>query len=89
MVSKNRVCKRNFTQSSKYFQEAIKLNETNIVAKLGLGQSQYNRGSIEEASLTFESILRSNVKCLEVNYSLGVLYSKQNSRSKKSWLSRC
>lgn len=73
----------NFTQSSKYFQEAIKLNETNIVAKLGLGQSQYNRGSIEEASLTFESILRSNVKCLEVNYSLGVLYSKQNSRSKK------
>ena len=54
MVSKNRVCKRNFTQSSKYFQEAIKLNETNIVAKLGLGQSQYNRGSIEEASLTFE-----------------------------------
>ncbi|KAL6451524.1 CTR9 RNA polymerase-associated protein CTR9 [Candida maltosa Xu316] len=74
---------KDFTQSSKYFQEAIKLDESNIVAKLGLGQSQYNRGSIEEASLTFESILRSNVKCLEANYSLGVLYSKQNSIKKK------
>ncbi|KAI5949597.1 CTR9 [Candida jiufengensis] len=72
-----------FTQASKNFQEAIKLNELNIVAKLGLGQSQYNRGSIDEASLTFESILRSNVNCLEVNYSLGVLYSKQESKRKK------
>ncbi|KAI3405122.2 CTR9 [Candida oxycetoniae] len=75
--------KGDFTQASKYFQEAIKMNESNIVAKLGLGQSQYNRGLIEEASLTFESILRSNVNCLEVNYSLGILYSKQNSRRKR------
>ncbi|KAG7660583.1 CTR9 [[Candida] subhashii] len=72
-----------FTQASKYFQEAIKLKDTNIVAKLGLGQSQYNRGSIEEAIMTFESILRSNVKCLEVNYSLGLLYSKQKSKRKQ------
>ncbi|CAK9442135.1 uncharacterized protein LODBEIA_P58780 [Lodderomyces beijingensis] len=75
--------KSDFTQASKHFQEAIKLNEQNIVAKLGLGQSQYNRGSVEEASLTFESILRGNVNCLEVNYSLGILYSKSNSRKKK------
>ncbi|EGW30156.1 uncharacterized protein SPAPADRAFT_73543 [Spathaspora passalidarum NRRL Y-27907] len=72
-----------FLQASKYFQEAIKLNDTNIVAKLGLGQAQYNRGSIEEAIMTFESILRSNMKCLEVNYSLGILYSKQSSRRKQ------
>ncbi|KAI5970734.1 CTR9 [Candida margitis] len=72
-----------FTQASKYFQEAIKLNDLNIVAKLGLGQSQYSRGSVEEATLTFESILRSNANCLEANYSLGVIYAKQSSKKKK------
>ncbi|RLV92758.1 RNA polymerase-associated protein [Spathaspora sp. JA1] len=71
------VNKSDFLQASKYFQEAIKLNDGNIVAKLGLGQAQYNRGSVEEAIMTFESILRSNSKCLEVNYSLGILYSQQ------------
>ncbi|RCK65369.1 RNA polymerase-associated protein CTR9 [Candida viswanathii] len=75
--------KSDFTQSSKYFQEAIKLNDNDIVAKLGLGQSQYNRGSLEEAIITFEKILNSNVNCLEANYSLGVLYSKQDSIKKK------
>ncbi|KAI5956077.1 CTR9 [Candida theae] len=73
----------NFIQASKYFQEAIKLNDLNIVAKLGLGQSQYNRGSVEEATLTFESILRSNANCLEAIYSLGVIYAKQSSKKKK------
>lgn len=72
-----------FIQASRYFQEAIKLNDLNIVAKLGLGQSQYNRGSVDEATLTFESILRSNANCLEANYSLGVIYAKQSSRKKK------
>ncbi|KAK6891929.1 RNA polymerase-associated protein CTR9 [Candida tropicalis] len=75
--------KGDFTQSSKYFQDAIKLNDNDIVAKLGLGQSQYNRGSLEEAIITFEKILNSNVNCLEANYSLGVLYSKQDSPKKK------
>ena len=72
-----------FIQASKYFQEAIKLNDLNIVAKLGLGQSQYNRGSVEEATLTFESILRSNANCLEAIYSLGIIYAKQSSKKKK------
>lgn len=72
-----------FIQAAKYFQEAIKLNDLNIVAKLGLGQSQYNRGSIDEAALTFESILRSNANCLEANYSLGIIYAKQSSKKKK------
>ncbi|KAK6460619.1 protein required for normal CLN1 and CLN2 G1 cyclin expression [Scheffersomyces coipomensis] len=75
--------KSDFTQASKFFQEAIKLNESNLVAKLGLGQSQYNRGSIEEAVMTYESILRSNMDCLEVNYSLGILYSRQKSKRKQ------
>ncbi|EDK47343.1 conserved hypothetical protein [Lodderomyces elongisporus NRRL YB-4239] len=77
--------REDFTQASKLFQEAIKFNDQNLVAKLGLGQSQFNRGSIEEASLTYESILRTNVDCLEANYSLGILYAKQqlDSRRKK------
>ena len=73
----------NFTDSSKYFQTAIKLNDANLIAKLGLGQSQFNRGSTEEAIMSFESILKSNLKCLEVNYSLGILYSQQKSKRKQ------
>ncbi|KAK6458401.1 protein required for normal CLN1 and CLN2 G1 cyclin expression [Scheffersomyces xylosifermentans] len=75
--------KGDFLQSSKYFQEAIKFNETNLLAKIGLGQSQYNRGSIEEAIITYEKILRGNVKCLEANYALGLLYAQQKSRRKR------
>lgn len=73
----------NFTQASRFFQIGIKLNDSNLVAKVGLGQSQYNRGSIEEAIMSYESILRTNVKSLEVNYSLGLLYSQQKSKRKQ------
>ncbi|CUM65692.1 uncharacterized protein PRCAT00003340001 [Priceomyces carsonii] len=72
-----------FTQSQKFFHESIKLDENNLLAKLGLGQSQVSRGSIEEATITFESILKTNPKCLEVNYSLGLLYSEHKSRKKQ------
>jgi RNA polymerase-associated protein CTR9 len=75
--------KGDFTQSQKYFNESIKFNENNLQAKLGLGQSQINRGSLEDAIMTYESILKTNPKCLEVNYSLGVLYSKHKSRRKQ------
>mgnify|MGYP001031793083 CR=1 FL=1 len=75
--------KGDFTQSQKYFNESIKLNESNLQAKLGLGQSQINRGSFEDAIMTYESILKTNPKCLEVNYSLGVLYSQHKSRRKQ------
>lgn len=72
-----------YTQASKYFQEAIKLNDKNLMAKLGLGQAQFCRGSIEEATITFELILRGDIKCLEVNYSLGILYAQQKSKRKQ------
>ncbi|SGZ47698.1 CIC11C00000005887 [Sungouiella intermedia] len=75
--------KEDFTQSQKYFHEAIRLNENSTLAKLGLGQSQLGRGSVEEATITFESILKSSPKCLEVNYILGMLYSQQSSKTKK------
>lgn len=75
--------KNDFTQSQRCFHESIKLNENNLLAKLGLGQSQIGRGSIEEATITYESILKTNLKCLEVNYSLGCLYSQEKSRRKQ------
>ncbi|GEQ70853.1 hypothetical protein JCM33374_g4533 [Metschnikowia sp. JCM 33374] len=72
-----------FTQSQKNFHEAIRLDENNLLAKLGLGQSQLNRDSSEEAIITFESILKTNSKCLEVIYSLGMLYANSSSRTKQ------
>lgn len=75
--------KDDFTQSQKLFNESIKLDDNNLQAKMGLGQSQVNRGSLEDAIMSFESILKTNPKSLEVNYSLGVLYSKHKSRRKQ------
>lgn len=72
-----------YTQSQRSFHDAIRLDDSNLIAKLGLGLSQANRGSNEEAIITFESVLKTNPKCLEVNYSLGLLYSKLKSRKKQ------
>lgn len=72
-----------FTKAQKYFHESIKLNDQNLLAKLGLGQSQISRGLIEEAIITYESILKTDPKCVEVIYSLGILYSKQKGRRKQ------
>lgn len=75
--------KNDYTQSQRSFHEAIRLDDNNLIAKLGLGLSQANRASNEEAIITFESVLKTNPKCLEVNYSLGLLYSKLKSRKKQ------
>lgn len=75
--------KEDFTQSQRYFHEAIRLNESNLLAKLGLAQSQLSRNSVEEAIITFESIMKTDAKCLEVNYSLGILYSQLTSKTKR------
>lgn len=72
-----------YTKSQKFFHEAIRLNENNLLAKIGLGQSQLSRNSIEEAIISFESILKTNPKCLEVIYLLGTLYSESTSKTKK------
>lgn len=75
--------KDDFTQAQKHFHDAIRSNEHNLLAKLGLAQSQLGRNSVEEATMTFESILKTNPKCLEVNYSLGLLYLQSTSRTKQ------
>lgn len=72
-----------FSQSQKYFHEAIRLDENNLLAKLGLAQSQLSRGSKEEATITYESIIKTNPKCLELHYCLGVLFSQLSSKTKQ------
>ena len=74
--------REDYPSAQKYFHEAIKFNENNLMAHLGLGQSQSCRGLIEEAIITYESLMKTHPKCLEVNYSLGLLYSKLKSRRK-------
>lgn len=75
--------KGDYTAAARSFQAAIKLDDSNQVAKLGLGQAQVLRGSVEEASMTFELIVRAHPKCLEAQYLLGFLYSQSKSRRKQ------
>lgn len=74
--------REDYPSAQKYFHEAVKFNENNLMAKLGLGQSQSCRGLIEEAIITYEALMKTHPKCLEVNYSLGLLYTKLKSRRK-------
>jgi RNA polymerase-associated protein CTR9 len=72
-----------FMRAQKHFHEAIKRSDANLMAKLGLGQAQMCRGSLEEAIITFESVHKTDPKCVEVNYALGMLYTKQRGRRKQ------
>lgn len=74
--------KGNFTQAQKHFGELIKLDDS-LVAKLGMGLAQLARGSVEDAIMTYELILKTDAKCLEVMYLLGVLYSQLKLKRKQ------
>lgn len=76
-------CHGNFVGAQKYFGELIKLSDANLQAKLGLGLAQLNRGSVEDAIMTFEQILKKSPRCLEVNYALGVLYAQLKLKRKR------
>lgn len=75
--------KEDYTQAQKCFHEAIRLNDTSLAAKVGLGQAQLARNLTEEAMITFELILKNHPKCLEANYILGMVHAKSSSRQKK------
>ncbi|KAH3671407.1 hypothetical protein WICMUC_004704 [Wickerhamomyces mucosus] len=67
-----------FVTAQKFFTESLRSNQENLLAKLGVGQSQFQREQIEDSIITFENILKENEKTLEVNYILGILYSLKN-----------
>lgn len=74
--------KGDFNQSQRYFHESSRFDDDNVLSKLGFGQSQVARGSIQEAILTFENLIKLYPKNLEVNYCLGLLYSRLKSKKK-------
>lgn len=67
--------KNDYINAQKFFTESLKSNEDNLLSKLGVGQSQIKRESIEESIITFENIYSKTNKILEVDYILGILYS--------------
>ncbi|SCU84172.1 LADA_0D00254g1_1 [Lachancea dasiensis] len=58
-----------------FFQESLKSNEDNLLARFGLGQTQIQNNLIEESILTFENLYAANENIQEINYVLGLLYS--------------
>ncbi|CCH43266.1 RNA polymerase-associated protein CTR9 [Wickerhamomyces ciferrii] len=76
--------REDFSNSTKFFAESLKLNSDNLLAKLGVGQSQIQRGSIEDSIITFESIYNNNQKILEIDYILGILYAQDEKNHQKA-----
>lgn len=63
-------------QAQRMFSDAIKLNESNILARVGNAQCLVVRGEVNDAIRTLEKVQEINAKVLEVTYALGMLYSK-------------
>ncbi|CUS24976.1 LAQU0S23e00254g1_1 [Lachancea quebecensis] len=57
-----------------YFQESLKANEENLLARFGLGQTQIQNKLVEESILTFENLYAAHENIQELNFILGLLY---------------
>ncbi|AMD21083.1 HEL198Cp [Eremothecium sinecaudum] len=66
--------KGDYRKAFSLFQEALRKNEDNLLAKFGLGQSQIQNKLVEESILTFENIYKTHEGTQELNYILGLLY---------------
>lgn len=64
-----------YRKSFLLFNESLKSNEDNLLARIGVGQSQIKTNLVEESIITFENIYKSNENIQELNYILGLLYS--------------
>lgn len=69
--------KRDYRKAFLLFQESLKMNEDNLLAKLGLGQTQIHNSLVEESILTFENISKNQENIQELNYILGLLYASK------------
>ncbi|CAR24608.1 Ctr9p [Lachancea thermotolerans CBS 6340] len=58
-----------------HFQDSLKANEENLLARFGLGQTQIQNKLVEESILTFENLYATHENIQELNYILGLLYS--------------
>lgn len=66
------------------FQESLKKNEDNLLARLGLGQTQIKSNLLEESIITFENLYKTNESLQELNYILGLLYAGKTLDTKTS-----
>lgn len=66
-----------FRKAFLLFQESIKQNEDNLLAKFGLGQTQIQNKLVEEGILTFENLYKTHESIQELNYILGLLYASK------------
>lgn len=57
------------------FQQCLKKNEDNLLARFGFGQTQIKNKLVEESILTFENIYKNHEGIQELNYILGLLYA--------------
>ncbi|KAL3240033.1 Ctr9p [Nakaseomyces bracarensis] len=64
-----------YKKSFAMFQESLRRDESNLLAKLGLGQTQIKNDLVEESILTFEGLYKNNENLQELNYILGLLYA--------------
>lgn len=73
---------QDFINSTKFYNESIKSNPANSLAKLGLVQSQIARKSVEELLISLENYLKTDPNSLEYNYIIGVLYYEKQQLKK-------
>ena len=66
-----------YRKSFLLFNESLKSNEDNLLAKFGVGQAQIKTNLVEESIITFENIYKSHENIQELNYILGLLYSNK------------
>lgn len=64
-----------FRKAFSMFQQCLKRNEDNLLAKFGFGQTQIKNKLMEESILTFENIYKNQEGIQELNYILGLLYA--------------
>lgn len=69
--------KEDYRKSFNLFQESLKNNEDNLLARFGIGQSQLKTNLVEESIITFENLYKSNENLQELNYVLGLLYAEK------------
>lgn len=73
-----------YRKSFAMYQQCLKKNEDNLLAKFGIGQTQIKNKLVEESIITFENLFKSFENIQELNYILGLLYAAKHFSKGKS-----
>ncbi|QLQ80673.1 hypothetical protein HG537_0E00260 [Torulaspora globosa] len=69
---------QDYRKAFSMYQQCLKLNEDNLLAKFGVGQTQIKNKLVEESIITFENLFKSFENIQELNYILGLLYASKH-----------